>query len=103
MSVSVLLVVNRLLYYIHPALRSYLQNISEMNLEFEYGEAFSEYYWNFLSNTNNEWGKENHIPSITRFNIIAQSKDCDFDRTIDLTKNNRKVAAGISRQLGLIF
>ena len=92
-----------LLYSIHPALRSYLENISDKNLESEYGEAFSRYYWTFLSDTYNEWGKENHIPSIARFNIIAESEYSDFDRAIELTKNNREAAAGISSLLGLIF
>ena len=91
-----------LLYYIHPALRTYLQNISDKNLEFEYGEAFSEYYWRFLSYTYNEWGKENHLPSIARFNIIAESEYSGFDRAIELTKNNYR-AADIATYLGLIF
>jgi hypothetical protein len=66
-----------LLYYIHRALRSYLQNISDKNLEFEYGEAFSRYYRKFLRDTYNEWSKENHLPSIARFNIIAESEYSD--------------------------
>ena len=92
-----------LLYYIHPALRSYSQNIYDKNLEVVYGEAFCEYYRKFLSNTYNEWGKENHLPSIARFNIIAESEYSDFDRAIELTKNNREVAVCISSLLGLIF
>jgi hypothetical protein len=73
-----------LLYYIHPALRSYLQNISDKNLEVEYGDAFSRYYLNLLSDTYSAWGKENHVPSIARFKIIAESEDNDFDRAIKL-------------------
>ena len=53
-----------LLYYIQPALRSYLQNISDKNLEFQYGEAFSEYYQNLLYDTYHEWGREDHLPSL---------------------------------------
>jgi hypothetical protein len=56
-----------LLYYIHPALRSYLQNMSDKNMEVEYGEVFSRYYMKFLSDTYDEWGKENHVGSIARF------------------------------------
>jgi excinuclease UvrABC ATPase subunit len=41
-----------LLYYIHPAL-----SISDKNLEFEYGEAFSRYYLNFLRDTYSELRK----------------------------------------------
>lgn len=73
------------------------------NPEREYGEAFSRYYWNFLSYTYNEWGKENHVSSIARFNIIAESEYSDFGRAIELTKNNRQVGADISTWLGLIF
>ena len=50
-----------------------------------------EYYRKFLSDTYNEWGKKNHLPSIARFNIIAESDYSDFDRAIELTKTNREV------------
>jgi Big-like domain-containing protein len=33
-----------------------------------------------LSDTYNEWGKENHISSIARFNIIAEYEYSDFDK-----------------------
>ena len=79
-----------LLYSIHSSLRSYLQNISDKNLELEYGEAFSRYYLDFLWDTDNEWGKENHLPSMARFNVIAESDYSDFDKAIELTKNNRQ-------------
>ena len=92
-----------LLYYIHPALRSYLQNKSDKNLESEYGKTFSRYYLKFLSDTYNEWGKENHVPSIARFNIIAESEYADFDRVIKLAKKNPQVGADISALLGLIY
>jgi NB-ARC domain len=91
-----------LLYDIHPALRSYLQNISDKNLESEYGEAFSRYYLNFLSDIFNEWDKD-HVASIAQFNNIAESESSDFNRAIQLAKNNRQVAAGIASKLGLIF
>jgi tetratricopeptide (TPR) repeat protein len=91
-----------LLYYIHPALRDYLQNISDKNLEFKYGEAFSRYYSIFLFDTYSEWGKAHHLASIARFNIIAESEYSDFDRAIELT-NNLHVGADISLFLGLIF
>jgi hypothetical protein len=64
------------LYKLHPAIRNYLESRMEENLEQEYGEAFSEYYRNFVSNTYSEWGKENHLPSIARFNVIAESEVC---------------------------
>jgi tetratricopeptide (TPR) repeat protein len=76
--------------------------VSDKSLEFDYGDAFSKYYQNFLSETYNEWGKENHVSTIARFNIIAESEYSDFDGAIKLT-NNREVAADISRRLGLIF
>ena len=92
-----------LLYYIHAALRIYLQNISDKDLGSEYGEAFSIYYLKFLWDIYSEWGKENHLPSIARFNIIAESEYSDFDRAIELAKDNHEVAASISLLLGLIF
>jgi tetratricopeptide (TPR) repeat protein len=91
------------LYNLQPSIRNYLQNRLAKKLETEYGEAFSRYYLNFLSDTYSGWGKENHVPSIARFNIIAESEYSDFDRAIELTKNNREVAAGIASLLGLIF
>ena len=51
------------------------------------------YYLKFLSETDNEWGKENHVLSITRFNIIAEPEYSDLDRAIELTKNNRQRAS----------
>jgi tetratricopeptide (TPR) repeat protein len=90
------------LYKLHPAIRNYFESKKTENLEQEYGEAFSRYYWNFLSDTYNEWGKENHLSSMARFNIIAESEYNDFDRAIELT-NTRQVGAGISKTLGLIF
>ena len=91
-----------LLYSIHLALRGYLQNISYKSLESDYGEAFSRYYSKFLSDTYSERGKENHVPSTTRFKIIAESEYSDFDRAIELAKS-QQVVADISRCLGLIF
>jgi tetratricopeptide (TPR) repeat protein len=91
------------LYKLQPAVRNYLASRMEENLEKEYGEAFSRFYLKFLSDTYNEWGKEKHLPSIVRFNIIAESENSDFDRAIELTKKNRNVAARISSLLGLIF
>jgi tetratricopeptide (TPR) repeat protein len=90
------------LYKLQPAIRNYLENKMPKNLEREHGEAFSRYYWKFLSDTYSEWGKENLVPSIARFNIIAESEYSDFDRAIELTKNNRQ-SAGIASWLGLIF
>jgi len=91
------------LYKLHPAIRNYLESIESINdLEKEYGEAFSRYYENLLWNTYDEWGKENHLPSIARFNIIAESEYSGFDRAIELTKNNYR-AADIATYLGLIF
>jgi tetratricopeptide (TPR) repeat protein len=79
-----------------------LQNISDKNLEFEYGEAFSRYCLDFLLDTYNGWGKENHVPSIALFNIIAESEYSDFDKAIELTKNNYQ-GARIASLLGLIL
>jgi tetratricopeptide (TPR) repeat protein len=90
------------LYKLHPAIRNYLESKMAKNLEEEYGEAFSRYYLNFLSNTHSEWGKENHVPSIARFNIIVESEYNDFDRAIELTKNSR-LGAEIAWCLGAIF
>jgi tetratricopeptide (TPR) repeat protein len=91
------------LYKLHPVIRNYLESKMAKNLEREYGDAFPRYYLNFLLDTYNEWGKENHVPSIARFNIIAESEYSDFDRAIELAKNNPKVAADIASWLGLIF
>src|SRR6185437_10845653 len=92
-----------LLYTIHPALRNYVQNLANeagLNLEHEYGEKFSEYYYNLLESTYYSIGKESHVPSLARFNIISQGKDNDFEKAIQLATN--KQSAYILSDLGLI-
>ena len=75
-----------LLYSIYPALRTYkdVQQQSHSIVSDNYVKAFCHYYWNLLSDTNNAWGKENHVLSIARFNIIAESEYNDFDKAIEL-------------------
>ena len=95
-----------MLYSIYPALRTYkdVQQQSHSIVSDNYVKAFCHYYWNLLSDTNNAWGKENHVLSIARFNIIAESEYNDFDKAIELaSKKNRQVAGEISSSLGLIF
>jgi tetratricopeptide (TPR) repeat protein len=94
------------LYNFHPALRNYLEDTMEkniyLNLENEYGKKFSECYYNLLRNTYNAIGKETHVISLTRFSIIAQGKNNDFDRSIELTKD-LEMSANISTLLGSIL
>jgi hypothetical protein len=80
-----------LLYNIHPALGNYLQNISDKsghNLEFEYGEKYSSYYYNLVWDTYNAIGKEDkHLQSLACFNIIFQGETNDFDRAVEIAKD----------------
>jgi tetratricopeptide (TPR) repeat protein len=95
------------LYNFHAAVKGYVEDITSKNnqsyhdLELEYGEKFSEYYSNLLSDTYNSIGKENHRSSFARFNIIYQGGDNDFESAIKLT-TNRQLRAVILRHLGLV-
>ena len=89
----------------HPATRNYLEDIiktSGCDLEREYGERFSHYYDNFLYNLYFSIGKENHLPLLSRFNLIYKSEYNDFDRAIELTQNQKR-SANIARTVGLIL
>ncbi|MFZ0513448.1 MAG: NB-ARC domain-containing protein, partial [Candidatus Nitrosopolaris sp.] len=95
------------LYNFHLAVRGYVEdmmrenNQSYVDLELEYGEKFSEYYYNLLFNTYNAIGKENHRSAFARFNIIYQGGDNDFESAIKLT-TNKKLRAYILSNLGLV-
>ena len=95
-----------LLYNIHTALRNYLQNISDKsdrNLELEYGEKYSNYYYNLLYNTYYAIGKKDeHLQSLARFNIIFQGETNDFDRAVEIAKD-KSLKAGILRALSQIL
>ena len=80
------------LYKFHPAVKNYLEDELKKNdgidLEYEYGDKFSRYYYTRLSETNNSL-KENAGNSsyIRQFNIIMEGTCNDFDRSIALQKN----------------
>ena len=85
------------LYNFHLAVRGYVEDMMRENksyddLELKYGEKFSEYYCNLLSNTCHSIGKENHRSSFARFNIIYQGGDNDFESAIKLTTNKQLMA-----------
>ena len=81
-----------LLYNIHPALQNYLQKmldkVGARNLEFEYGEKYSNYYYNLVWGTYNAIGKkkDEHLQSLARFNIIFQGETNDFYRAARVSK-----------------
>jgi predicted GNAT superfamily acetyltransferase len=95
------------LYSFHPAVRNYVQfAINEKRqirygLEIEYREKFSEYYYNLLKSTYDSIGKDNHLQSLARFNIINQGKVNDFEKAIQLAAD-RLNCAYILTNLGLI-
>jgi hypothetical protein len=75
-----------LLYTIHPALRVYLEDISSHNLESEYGEKYSNFYYNLAWEIND--AHLHHIsrrrPAIAHFDIIFRGETNDFDRAAEL-------------------
>ena len=95
------------LYNFHLAVRGYVEdmmrenNQSYVDLELEYGEKFSEYYYNLLFNTYNSIGKENHRSAFARFDIIYQGGDNDFESAIKLT-TNKQLRAHILSYLGIV-
>jgi tetratricopeptide (TPR) repeat protein len=96
------------LYSFQPAVRNYLEtqknntsNNNDSNFATDYGERFSSYYYNLLESTYYSIGKDNHVPSLARFNIINQGEDNDFERAIQLTTNKQQ-GAYILSYLGLI-
>jgi tetratricopeptide (TPR) repeat protein len=96
------------LYYFHPATRNYLEyeavrEGNKQDLEEEYGEKFSLFYYKVIEAAYSAIGTQFHVFFFELFDIlIAQGKDNDFERAIRLAKD-RSVASGISTYLGLIF
>ena len=86
------------LYSFHPAVRNYVQfaknekRQSRYGLEIEYGEKFSEYYYNLLKSTYDSIGKDNHLQSLARFNIINQGKVNDIEKAIQLATDRLNCA-----------
>src|SRR5690242_19005109 len=86
------------LYSFQPAVRNYVQfAINEKRqirygLEIEYREKFSEYYYNLLKGTYDSIGKDNHLQSLARFNIINQCKVNDFEKAIQLAADRLNCA-----------
>jgi tetratricopeptide (TPR) repeat protein len=95
-----------LLYNVHPALRNYLQKISDKSshdLEFEYGEKYSSYYNNLVWNTYSAIGKKDeHLQSLARFNIILGGENNDFDMAVKVT-NDQSLKAEILLGLSQIL
>jgi tetratricopeptide (TPR) repeat protein len=77
------------LYNFHTALRNYLENeVTIRNyLETTYGERFAQYYYKLVRDTYNAIGKETHIVSMRRFNLIIEGENNDFVRAIEITKD----------------
>jgi tetratricopeptide (TPR) repeat protein len=112
------------LYFFHPATRNYVDSKKKdlkskdvdgivgsysfgEYLQKEYGEKFSFYYYNLVSDMHNSIGKENHRNSLAQFNLISQGKDNDFERSIIFLQDKKdkeyeQKSADILRYLGLI-
>jgi tetratricopeptide (TPR) repeat protein len=92
------------LYNFHPALRNYLENevTRRYYLEITYGEKFSQCYSKLLQDTYHAIGKETHVLSMRRFNLIIEGENNDFDRAIELTKDPQ-LRSYILVYLGLIL
>ncbi len=68
------------------------------------------YYCYLVKDFYDSWGKDKdkHNPSIARFNIIAKTKNNDFERTLEFGNDlqgleNKIYSEDISNYLGLIF
>ena len=81
-----------------------LDKVGARNLEFEYGEKYSNYYYNLVWGTYNAIGKkkDEHLQSLARFNIIFQGETNDFDRAAEIAKD-RSRKAEILRALSQIL
>ena len=95
------------LYNFYLPVRGHVEVTMEKNglklsgLELEFGEKFSEYYYNLLESTYFSIGKETHRSSLARFNLILQGGENDFQRAVELA-TDRHQSAGILSYLGLI-
>jgi tetratricopeptide (TPR) repeat protein len=99
------------LYKFHLVTRNYLENkIKESgNSDFEgkkreYSEKFANFYYHFANDTFNaiENEDEDRTDKISRFNIIIEVQDNDFERALSLT-NNLSLKAELSTLLGSIL
>ena len=94
------------LYNFHPAVRNYLEDeigqIGDRNFEKEHGELFSKYYYDLLIETDKAIGQEEHKTALTRFNIIFQGKDNDFERAIEIATEPVRITE-ISNAIGGIL
>jgi tetratricopeptide (TPR) repeat protein len=98
---------NYYLYYFHPAIRNYLERkvtegANSKELQEEYGNQFSLYYYKLIEEIYQAVGTEEHVFSFEHFNLIWQGKDNDFERAVGLAKD-RLLASFISSYLGLIL
>ena len=92
------------LYKFHPAVKNYLEDelkkIDGIDLEHEYGDKFSRYYYNRLSETYDSLSRETtNSPYVRHFNIIVEGTYNDFDRSITLQKNLEE-KVNISKLIG---
>jgi len=78
---------------------SFLQHLQQ-----DYGESFGYFYSGLLSETYHSIGTENHRDSLARFNVISESKDNDFERSIVFLqgKGYEQKSAYILSNLGLL-
>ena len=95
------------LYKFHPVVRNYLEDKlkenGDIDLNKEYGDKFSRYYYNRLSDTYNSL-RENTTNSshIRHFNIVMEGTYNDFDRSITLQKNLEE-RINISKLIGSLL
>ena len=101
------------LYTFHPATKNYVEdkiqkeliNNQIQTLQPYEKKNFGYFYLNLLADTYNSIGKDNYRDSFARFNILIQSKDNDFEKSIKYLQDidDDKSSAYILSYLGLIL
>ncbi len=100
------------LYTFHPATKNYVEdkvqkestNNQIQTFQSEQKKNFGYFCLNLLEDTYNSIGKDNHRDSFARFNLLIQSKENDFEKSIGYLQDidDVKSSAYILSYLGLI-